>query len=136
MYISTTSFPVGSVADQRLQNAMWHWNNVNGSRFDFSVGRDSDGDHGHNGVNEVLAAGVDGPNDTLAVTTTWKHCDWVPFQGWQFGIDETDVVFDAAESWTTASSYRKSGTLISYNFEGVEVDDIGQLHGLLHDHRK
>src|SRR4051812_35268430 len=53
MYISTTSFPIGSTWDADLQNAMWHWNNVKGSAFDFYFGRDTDGNHNSsNGRNE------------------------------------------------------------------------------------
>jgi hypothetical protein len=43
MYISTTSFPVGSAWDAALQDAMHNWSQVGGKTFTFYVGRDTDG---------------------------------------------------------------------------------------------
>lgn len=54
MYISTTSFAQGSLWDARLNNAMWYRDNVNGSGFNYYVGRDTDGTHdANNGKNEA-----------------------------------------------------------------------------------
>src|SRR5713101_4851049 len=68
MYISTTSFPAGSAWDSDLQNAMWHWNHVGGSGFNFYVGRDTDGTHSSsNGVNEIYFSSSE-TGSALAVT--------------------------------------------------------------------
>src|SRR5215813_10818039 len=101
MYISTTSFPQGSSWDATLQNAMWHWNNVKGSSFNFYVGRDTDGTHSSsNGVNEVyLTSSISG--NALAVTYSTTHCYWL--LGYQYGIDEADIGFNSNYSWSTGT---------------------------------
>jgi len=132
MYISTTSFPAGSSWDSRLQNAMWHWNNVKQSGFNFYVGRDTDGSHSSsNGVNEVyLDNSLTG--STLAVTLTRYHCYWL--FGWHYGIDETDIGFNNNKSWSTGSlNYSNLGS--PYNFEGVALHELGHALGLLHEDR-
>src|SRR5215813_14102110 len=92
--ISTTSFPPGSSWDVDLQDAMWHWNNVKGSGFNFYVGRDTDGSHSsNNGYNEIYSSTADtGP--ALAVTLIRSHCYWL--FGTQSGLDETDVAFNTS----------------------------------------
>src|SRR5689334_23581400 len=91
-WISTTSFPAGSAWDTNYQNAMWHWNNVKRSAFDFFVMRDTDGTHNQsNGRSEVyLDNSITLP--TLATTITRYHCYW--FFGWHYGLDETDMGFN------------------------------------------
>lgn len=132
LYISTTSFPAGSSWDARLQNAMWHWNNVKGSRFNFYVGRDTDGTHrSGNGKNEVyLDNGLTG--STLAVTRVRYHCYW--FFGWHKGIDETDIGFNNNKSWSTSPiNYSSLGSPI--NFESVALHEQGHALGLDHENR-
>lgn len=135
MYISTTSYPAGSVWDTRLQNAMWHWNNVKGSDFQFFVGRDTDGSHSHgNGVNEVYLSGPDDNDNTaLAVTHSRYHCYWL--FGWNYGLDETDISFNSIYAWNTGAYSYGSPTGSPYNFEGVALHELGHALGLGHEDR-
>lgn len=132
MYISTTSFPAGSTWDSRLQNAMWHWNNVKGSGFNFYVGRDTDGKHSRtNGVNEIYFSSAD-TGSALAVTLTRYHCYWL--FGWNYGTDETDIAFNTNYSWSTgALNYSSLGS--PYSFEGVALHELGHSLGLGHEDR-
>jgi hypothetical protein len=135
MYISTTSFPAGTTWDSRLQNAMWHWNNVKNSRFNFYVGRDTDGTWSSgNGKNEVVLGTIDGAGGTLAVTKSRWKCYWAPLQGWEFGRIEADIVFDVAEPWTTGTiGYTNYSTYI--NFESTALHELGHALGLGHEDR-
>ena len=132
MYISTTSFPAGSTWDSRLQNAMWHWNNVKGSSFNFYVGRDTDGTHSSgNGVNEVyMTSSISG---ALAVTYTTYDCYWL--FGYVYGIKETDIGFNSNYSWSTSTYSYSNPTGSPYNFEGVALHELGHALGLLHEDR-
>ncbi len=132
MYISTASFPAGSSWDTRFQSAMWHWNNIKGCRFNFYVGRDTDGTHrSGNGVNEVyLDNALSG--SVLAVTRTRYHCYWL--WGWRRGIDETDIGFNNNKSWSTGSfNYNNLGS--PYNFELIALHELGHALGLKHENR-
>lgn len=132
MYVSTTSFPPGSSWDVRLQNAMWHWNNVKGSGFNFYVGRDTDGTHRlGNGRNEVYLENRSG--SALAVTYTRYRCYW--FFGWHRGIRETDIGFNVNYLWSTGSYNYGNPTGSPYNYEGVSLHELGHSLGLLHENR-
>ena len=132
MYISTTSFPAGSSWDGRLQNAMWHWNNVKGAGFNFYVGRDTDGTHSRsNGVNEVYLSNTE-VGSALAVTFSRFHCYWL--FGYWYGIDETDIAFNNNLSWTTGKfNYGSLGS--PFNFELVALHELGHALGLKHEDR-
>ncbi|MBS0149456.1 MAG: matrixin family metalloprotease [Nitrospira sp.] len=130
MFISTTSFPAGSAWDTRLQNAMWHWNNVKGAGFNFYVGRDTDGTHSSsNGVNEVYWSSTE-VGSALAVTFSRYHCYWL--FGYNYGLDEADIAFNSNLSWSTGSvTYSNLGS--PYNFELVALHELGHALGLKHE---
>lgn len=129
MYISTTSFPAGSVWDGALQNAMWHWNNVKGAGFNFYVGRDTDGSSNpDNGRNEVYFNAAHA-GTALAVTRMRYHCYW--FFGTHRGIDETDIAFNTSLAWNTgAVNYGALGS--PFHFESVALHELGHALGLMH----
>ena len=125
MYIYTPSFPIGGDEDRALQNAMWHWNNVNGSNFQFIVSHKSDGKILGNLMNEIYRSTDISDETALAVTTFYgppcymicpplvcdKKCPldppgccltpWrpplVPWECvWKASFTEADIVFNAA----------------------------------------
>jgi len=132
LYVSTTSFPADSSWDVDLQDAMWHWNNVKGSSFNFYVGRDTDGSHSSgNGKTEVYFDSSE-TGSALGVTHVRSHCYWA--LGYQYGLDETDVAFNGGLSWSTGSfDYTKLGS--PYNFEEVALHEFGHALGLNHEDR-
>jgi hypothetical protein len=130
MYISTTSFPEGSAWDTALQNALWHWNNVGGSGFTYGLGRDTDGSHGENGVNEVYMSSSEA-GSALAVTHVYYHCYWA--FGWSYGLDETDMAFNSNLSWDTGKFVYANGISPPYNFELVALHELGHALGLTHE---
>jgi len=129
MYISTTSFPAGSSWDAKLQNAMWHWNDVRGAGFNFYVGRDTDGSHSKsNGVNEIYLSNTE-VGSALAVTFRRYHCYWL--FGTQTGLDEADIAFNGNYAWNTgALNYASLGS--PYSFEGVALHELGHAAGMNH----
>ena len=132
MYLNTTSFTPGGVWDSRVQNAMWHWNNVKGSGFNFYVGRTSGGVSSGNGMNEVYFT-WDNLNGALAVTKTRYHCYW--FFGWNYGMDEADIAFNLNYSWSPWDYDYSSPGGPPYNFEGVALHELGHAQGFNHEDR-
>lgn len=122
MYISTKSFPSGSVWDKKLQNAMWHWNNIKNCKFKFYYGRDTDGKHSYkNGKNEIYMDNSISGN-TLAVTGVRRSGRY---------IKETDIGFNDV-AWNTGLldySYLDS----PFSFEGAALHELGHAIGLEHE---
>jgi hypothetical protein len=129
MYLSTTSFPIGSQWDLRTQYKMAEWNAIRGSNFRFYVGRDTDGSHNSsNGRNEVYFEYK--PSDSyLGVTRSRLTCYWL--FGTRYGYDEADIGINTRYAWTLGD-FTGSNTGSPYNFELVMMHELGHALGLLH----
>jgi hypothetical protein len=131
MQISTVSFPPGTSWDSDIQDAMWHWNNVKGSRFNYYYTRGSGHSLG-NGKNEMYFDATEASGSTLAITHTNYHCYWL--FGWNYGIDETDIAFNTNAGWNTgAFNYSNLGS--PFDFEQVAEHELGHALGLNHENR-
>lgn len=132
MYISTTSFPEGGAHDSRLQNAMWHWNNVKKSKWKFYVKRDTDGSHNSdNDRNEIYWDADMSLDGTLAVTHMRTTCYWL--FGTHTWIDEADIGFNQKYSWSTGSYSYSNPNGAPYSFESTALHELGHVLGLNHE---
>ena len=91
MSILDVSFPPGGTFDRRLQNAMFHWNDVRGAYIEFRVGRDRDNRWSRgNSINEILflesSSSVFDEPTVLAVTSS---------RTFLCSIIEKDIVFNS-----------------------------------------
>lgn len=135
MRASNVSFPAGSAFGNSLQTSINRVND-NPSNFNFSlvfgdtsIGRD-------NGQNETwFTSDPDVHGGAPARALTWYHCYWA--FGWHYGIDEVDVVFNTAESYTTSmnkTSLWAFGGMFR-PFETTAVHEFAHAMGLLHENR-
>lgn len=95
MSIDTNSFPSNSEWDRRLQSAMWHWNNVKGSNFEFYYNYTTS-HRLNNGENEIFwSDSQDLGEDTLA-RTFWRYKCYKPWYSlnWRVKLTEADIVFN------------------------------------------
>ena len=140
MSIDTNSFASNFEWDARLQNAMWHWNNVKGSGFNFYYNYTTS--HGlNNGSNEIFWSTSEDVGDALAVTFSRYKCyrPWYSLN-WRVKRLEGDVVFNSmygpssgrTDRFTTSSSVYSplAGNRIS--FESVALHELGHVLGLSH----
>ena len=129
LYLSTTTFPIGSPWDLQLQKAMSEWNGIWSSFWSFDLGRDLDGTHATgNGVNEVY--GTDElPSGTIGHTDILFSCYW--FFGLHYGIEETDIQFSSDVTWNTGS-FDSSDLGEPYHFGVVALHEMGHAMGLTH----
>jgi hypothetical protein len=135
MRASSVSFPAGSAYGNALQTSIDRVND-NPSKFNFSLVFGDSSLRRNNGQNETWFtsdAAVHGGAPARALT--WSHCYWL--FGWHYGIDEVDVVFNAAESFT--ASMNKT-SLWSFGgayrpFQTTAVHEFSHAMGLLHENR-
>lgn len=131
----STSFPSGSAFGNSLQTAVNRLNS-NPSKFWFSLAFGDSSVGLNNGENEVwFSSNQDILDGAPAITLTWSHCYWA--FGMHYGIDETDVVFDVNEPYTTSMS---KSSLWSFGgmfrpFETTAVHELGHAMGLNHENR-
>lgn len=156
MFIFTDSFPIGSSQDHAIQNAMWHWNNVKGSNFQFGVAYSPLPPVFPNSLNEMnFDSGLS--DDTLAVAT-WLPplCSWTcpdhvcdcscyicpprpPFPwecSWQAAWMEADIQFNSNKIWTTEKYDYSKSQGPPYNLEAVALHELGHVLGLSTDHHE
>jgi hypothetical protein len=124
-FISTTSFPAGTVWRDDLLVGVTQWNDMLGMHFEFDpLGDDTDGTHGlGNGTNEIVFTDNAGTGGALAVTS-------IRFRG--SDIEEADIAFNNSVTWETgAHDPRVVETTASFRFTAVH--ELGHFIGLDHE---
>lgn len=127
MFIDDVTFPPGSQEDLRLQNAMAEWNAVEGSSFQFLVGRDTDGVQAQtNGVTEIHFAPITS-SSTLAITFSRSiGCQKI----------EADITFDSERTWSTSPVDYDNPSGSPFNLELVALHELGHALGLDHENTR
>lgn len=129
MFVSTTSFPVGSPWHTRFQEALGAWSDIEGSPWSFSYGWDLDGTHAMgNGVNEVYVQ-ENLPSGVPATTISKASCWW--FFGWHYSLTEMDMVFSNAFTWNSGT-FQASNLEQPLHFGGAALHELGHVLGLGH----
>lgn len=132
---SNVSFPSGSAFGNSLSTSVSRLND-NPSKFNFSLSFGDTSVKRDNGQNEVWFSNDQGIlNGAPAVTLTWSHCYWL--FGWHYGIDETDVIFNAGVNYTTSMSKGNIWPFGGANrpFQTTAIHELGHAMGLLHENR-
>lgn len=135
MRASKVSFPLGSSMGNALQSSIDRVND-NPSKFNFSLVFGDTSLGLDNGQNETwFTSDPDVHGGAPARALTWSHCYWA--FGWRYGIDEVDVVFNSAESFTSsmtkANLWSFGGT--ARPFQTTAVHEFGHAMGLTHENR-
>ena len=134
--INTTSYPENWRT--RIKDAI-RIVNTNPSPFWINTVERGGGVGRHNGQNEIYYAHI----DKLGLASTWSYCYWLPIFGWEWGIDEVDVILDASPTSLNGTPYPDwtLSELKSRNWkyggsknmaESVFVHEFGHLLGLKH----
>ncbi len=129
------SFVAGGAYAQALQTSIDRVN-ANPSKFRFSLSLGDSSLGVDNGENEVwFTTDSELLNGAPARTLKWMHC--YDFFGLHYGIDETDIVFDANEKYTTSTNKADLWTFGGNwrPFHTTAIHEIGHAMGLAHENR-
>lgn len=129
------SFPPGSAMAAALQTAVDRLN-ANPSKFYFTLSLSDTTINLNNGENEVWFSKDPAVlSGAPAITLTWSHC--YEFAGLHYGIDETDVIFDVNQNYTTSMNKANLNSFggSSRPFQTTAIHELGHAMGLNHENR-
>jgi len=91
MHIDPVTIGTDGIWNQRLINAMEHWNNVQGANFTFAAAQGTGGYSHSNSINEIYFSGPGDNNGALAWAHVRRKCS---------GIVEADITFNNTRTWS------------------------------------